>query len=145
MKKLEFFESLFLFLFTSIYIWVLGIPLFVMTIIAGEYGITAIFFFCLCFPFLLYPTLMSKITIDEKGVQKALLKKFKKQFFAWETIQDYVVVTRPNGYAYLVISQEKIKHTSFEEVAKDKKCLYFTYNQKAMDFIKEYVPLEREE
>lgn len=125
--------------------WVTGTPLFVMTIIAEKYGITAIFFFCLCLPLMLYPTLMSKITLDEKGVQKALLKRFKKQFFAWETIQDYTVVTRPNGYAYLVISQEKIKHTSFEEVTKDKKCLYFTYNQKAMDFIKEYVPLEREE
>ena len=144
MKKICFLDSLPLFLFASIVSWGMSIPLVILGMYIKEYLLIGIFF---GIPFiltiLLYIDTMSKIEIDEHGIQKSLFKRFNKQYLTWEMIQDLVVITRPNGYVYLVLSQEKIFRTSFAEIKRNKKCLYFTYNQKALDFIEAHIQLKK--
>ncbi|MBQ7314545.1 MAG: hypothetical protein IJW83_00850, partial [Clostridia bacterium] len=54
-------------------------------------------------------------------------------------IQNCRIVTRPNGYAYVVVGKEKITERSFDEIRKGKKHIFFAYNQQALDLIKYYV------
>lgn len=86
-------------------------------------------------PILLYPRLMSKIHLDETGIRKTVFRKSKARFIKWEDVRDVQVLTRPNGYAYLLVSDSKIECKNFEEVLKEKKIIYFTYKNEAVEFI----------
>ena len=88
----------------------------------------------------LYPRLMSKIHLDETGIRKTVFRKSRAQFINWENVQDVQVLTRPNGYAYLLVSDRKIACKSFEEVLKEKNIIYFTYNEKAVEFMHDQIP-----
>ena len=88
----------------------------------------------------LYPRLMSKIHLDETGIRKTVFRKSRAQFINWEDVQDVQVLTRPNGYAYLLVSDRKIACKSFEEVLKEKNIIYFTYNEKAEEFMHDQIP-----
>ena len=83
----------------------------------------------------LYPRLMSKIHLDETGIRKTVFRKSKARFIKWEDVRDVQVVTRPNGYAYILVSDSKITCKSFEEVLKEKNIIYFTYKSEAVEFI----------
>ena len=91
-------------------------------------------------PILLYPRLMSKIHLDETGIRKTVFRKSKARFIKWEDVRDVQVLTRPNGYAYLLVSDRKIECKSFEEVLKEKNIIYFKYNEKALEFIHDMRP-----
>ena len=91
-------------------------------------------------PIVLYPRLMSKIHLDETGIRKTVIRKSKAQFLRWEEVCDVQVVTRPNGYAYLLVSDGKIECKSFEEALKQKNIIYFTYNEKAVEFMHDQIP-----
>ena len=88
----------------------------------------------------LYPRLMSKIHLDETGIRKTVFRKSKARFIKWEDVRDVQVLTRPNGYAYLLVSDRKIECKSFEEVLKEKNIIYFTYNEKALEFMHDQLP-----
>ena len=88
----------------------------------------------------LYPSSMSKIHLDETGIRKTVFRKSKAQFLRWEEVCDVQVVTRPNGYAYLLVSDSKIECKSFEEALKQKNIIYFTYNEKAVEFMHDQIP-----
>lgn len=68
-------------------------------------------------------------------LEKIVFRKTKAQFIKWEDVKDIQILTRPNGYAYVIISDSKIKTMSSEEVLKRKNIIYFTYNDKAIKFI----------
>ena len=60
-------------------------------------------------------------------------------FIKWEDVRDVQILTLPNGYAYVIISNRQIKSKSFEEVLKEKNVIYFTYNNEAVEFINDKV------
>ena len=82
---------------------------------------------------------MSKIHLDETGISKIVFRKSKEQFIKWEDVRDAQILTLPNGYAYVIISNSQIKSKSFEEVLKEKNVIYFTYNNEAVEFINDKV------
>ncbi len=147
-NKLEFFDSLALFLFATVLIEILSLPLLIVFIavtiatptdIYAWIGIVTTVGGMILVPLVLYPRTMCKICIDDEGITKSLFKKSKKQFLPWNGIEDYVIVTRPTGNSYIVISDKTITEKSFEDVLKNKKQIYFSYNQKAFDIIKQKV------
>ena len=79
---------------------------------------------------------MDKIYLNELGIKKIIFRKSKQQFIKWEDIKDIQMLTRPNGYIYVIISDKQIETESFEKVLKDKNIIYFSYNEKAIQFIK---------
>ena len=80
---------------------------------------------------------MTKICLNEIGVKKQVFRKNKVQLIKWEDISDVQVLTRSNGYSYIIIiiSDKPIKSKCLEEVLKEKNIIYFTFNKKAIDFI----------
>lgn len=86
-------------------------------------------------PIIIYPRTMSKICLNETGIKKIVFRESKAQFINWEDICEVQILTRPNGYSYVVVSNSFQKNDSFEEVIKDKNVIYFTYNKKAIEFI----------
>lgn len=49
-----------------------------------------------------------------------LVLKNKGLLIKWEDISDVQVLTRSNGYSYIIISNKPIKFKCFEEVLKEK-------------------------
>lgn len=141
-EKLEFTDSKALFFVANGIMWVFALIFFYVFIKIFNpydimYWIAVISIYggvVLAFA-VTYPRCMCRITIDENGIEKRLLKKYKKKYIAWEEAKDYIVITRPNGYAYLAVSKDKITEKSFNEVLKNKTIIFFTYRKDAYDII----------
>lgn len=141
-KELKFYTALPLFIMVVCILWGIALSLiyfFVIFYDASDFAwwlsVVSIYGISIGLPILLYPRLMSKIHFDETGIRKTVFRKSKAQFIKWEDVRDVQVLTRPNGYAYLLVSNSKIKSNSFEEVLKEKNIIYFTYNSEAVEFI----------
>ncbi len=140
-KELTFYTALPLFIMTTCLMWGMTLSLIYFIVISYdasfEWWILVILLYggSVGLPILLYPRLMAKIHLDETGIRKTIFRKSKAQFINWEDVQDVQVLTRPNGYAYLLVSDSKIECKSFEEVLKEKNIIYFTYNNEAVEFM----------
>ena len=141
-KELKFHTDLPLFIIVACLMWGMSlgfIYVFVITYDPSDFmwwlAVVLIYGDGIGLPILLYPRLMSKIHLDETGIRKTVFRKSKARFIKWEDVRDVQVVTRPNGYAYLLVSDSKIECKSFEEVLKEKNIIYFTYNDKAVEFM----------
>lgn len=146
-KEIIFYTALPLFIMSICLLWIPSLSMIYCFVISYDvsdfawwlaviltYGIS------IGLPILLYPRLMSKIHLDETGIRKTVFRKSKVQFIKWEDVRDVQVLTRPNGYAYLLVSDSKIECKSFEEALKEKNIIYFTYNSKAIEFIHDKLP-----
>lgn len=141
-KELKFHTDLPLFILTTCLMWGMSLSMiyaFVISYDASDFmwwlAVILIYGMSIGLPILLYPRLMSKIQLDETGIKKTVFRKSKARFIKWEDVRDVQVVTRPNGYAYLLVSDSKITCKSFEEVLKEKNIIYFTYKSEAVEFI----------
>lgn len=145
-SKLKFYTSLPLFILTTCLMWGMSLSLiyiFVITFDATDFwwwvSVILLYGLSIAIPILIYPVTMSKIHLDETGIKKTVFRKSKGQFIKWEDVCDVQILTRPNGYAYVIISNNKINAKSFEEVIKEKNIIYFTYNDKAVEFINDKI------
>ena len=145
-KELKFYTSLPLFIIVVCVMWGVSLSLiypFVVSFDATDFwwwvSVFLIYGLSIGLPILIYPRTMSKIHLDETGISKIVFRKSKKQFIKWEDVRDIQILTRPNGYAYVIISNSQIKSKSFEEVLKEKNVIYFTYNNEAVEFINDKV------
>lgn len=145
-KELKFYTSLPLFIIVVCVMWGISLSLiypFVITFDATDFwwwvSVFLIYGLSIGLPILIYPRTMSKIHLDETGVSKIVFRKSKEQFIKWEDVRDVQILTLPNGYAYVIISNSQIKSKSFEEVLKEKNVIYFTYNKEAVEFINDKV------
>ena len=141
-NELKFYVSLPLYIFTVCLMWIMALPLvfvFVISFDASDYAwwllVISIYGIAIALPIIIYPRTMSKIHLNEVGIQKFLFRKSKAQFIRWEEVKDVKILTLPNMYSYVIISDNRINATSFKEVLKSKNIIYFTYNKKAIDFI----------
>ena len=146
-KELKFYTDLPLFIIVACLMWGMSlgfIYVFVITYDPSDFmwwlAVVLIYGDGIGLPILLYPRLMSKIHLDETGIRKTVFRKSRAQFINWEDVQDVQVLTRPNGYAYLLVSDRKIACKSFEEVLKEKNIICFTYNEKAVEFMHDQIP-----
>ena len=145
-KELEFYTDLPLFIMTICLMWGMTLGMLYFIVISYdasfEWWLLVILLYggSIGLPILLYPRLMSKIHLDETGIRKTVFRKSKARFIKWEDVRDVQVLTRPNGYAYLLVSDRKIECKSFEEVQKEKNIIYFTYNEKALEFMHDQIP-----
>ena len=145
-KELKFYTSLPLFIIVVCVMWGISLSLiypFVITFDATDFwwwvSVFLIYGLSIGLPILIYPRTMSKIHLDETGISKIVFRKSKKQFIKWEDVYDAQILTRPNGYSYVIISNRQIKSNSFEEVLKEKNVIYFTYNNEAVEFINDNI------
>ena len=145
-KELKFYTSLPLFITVVCVMWGISLSLiypFVITFDATDFwwwvSVFLIYGLSIGLPILIYPRTMSKIHLDETGISKIVFRKRKEQFIKWEDVRDAQILTLPNGYAYVIISNSQIKSKSFEEVLKEKNVIYFTYNNEAVEFINDKV------
>lgn len=145
-KELKFYTSLPLFIIVVCVMWGISLSLiypFVITFDATDFwwwvSVFLIYGLSIGLPILIYPRTMSKIHLDETGVSKIVFRKSKEQFIKWEDVRDVQILTLPNGYAYVIISNSQIKSKSFEEVLKEKNVIYFTYNNEVVEFINDKV------
>lgn len=145
-KELKFYTSLPLFIIVVCVMWGVSLSLiypFVVSFDATDFwwwvSVFLIYGLSIGLPILIYPRTMSKIHLDETGVSKIVFRKSKEQFIKWEDVRDVQILTLPNGYAYVIISNSQIKSKSFEEVLKEKNVIYFTYNNEAVEFINDKV------
>lgn len=145
-KELKFYTSLPLFIIVVCVMWGVSLSLiypFVVSFDATDFwwwvSVFLIYGLSIGLPILIYPRTMSKIHLDETGISKIVFRKSKKQFIKWEDVRDVQILTLPNGYAYVIISNSQIKSKSFEEVLKEKNVIYFTYNNEAVEFINDKV------
>jgi len=145
-KELKFYTSLPLFIIVVCVMWGVSLSLiypFVVSFDATDFwwwvSVFLIYGLSIGLPILIYPRTMSKIHLDETGISKIVFRKSKKQFIKWEDVRDVQILTLPNGYAYVIISNSQIKSESFEEVLKEKNVIYFTYNNEAVEFINDKV------
>ena len=145
-KELKFYTSLPLFIIVVCVMWGISLSLiypFVVSFDATDFwwwvSVFLIYGLAIGLPILIYPRTMSKIHLDETGISKIVFRKSKEQFIKWEDVRDVQILTRPNGYAYVIISNSQIKSKSFEEVLKEKNVIYFTYNKEAVEFINDKV------
>ena len=145
-KELKFYTSLPLFIIVVCVMWGVSLSLiypFVVSFDATDFwwwvSVFLIYGLSIGLPILIYPRTMSKIHLDETGISKIVFRKSKKQFIKWEDVRDVQILTLPNGYAYVIISNSQIKSKSFEEVLKEKYVIYFTYNNEAVEFINDKV------
>lgn len=145
-KELKFYTSLPLFIIVVCVMWVVSLSLiypFVVSFDAADFwwwvSVFLIYGLSIGLPILIYPRTMSKIHLDETGISKIVFRKSKEQFIKWEDVRDVQILTLPNGYAYVIISNSQIKFKSFEEVLKEKNVIYFTYNNEAVEFINDKV------
>ena len=145
-KELKFYTSLPLFIIVVCVMW--GVSLSIIYPIVVSFDATDFWWWVFVFliyglsiglPILIYPRTMSKIHLDETGISKIVFRKSKEQFIKWEDVRDAQILTLPNGYAYVIISNSQIKSKSFEEVLKEKNVIYFTYNNEAVEFINDKV------
>ena len=141
-NELKFYTSLPLFLLTTCLIWGISLSLiyiFIITFDASDFwwwlSVFSIYGISISLPIIIYPRTMAKIYLNEIGIKKTIFRKSKAHFIKWEDVQDVQVLTRPNGYSYILISNSPIKCKSFDEVLKMKNIIYFTYNHKAFHFI----------
>ncbi|MBE6697733.1 MAG: hypothetical protein E7581_04340 [Ruminococcaceae bacterium] len=140
-KELKFYTALPLYIMTVCLMWGMTLGMLYFIVISYdasfEWWLLVILLYggSIFLSVGLYPRLMSKIHLDETGIRKTVFRKSKARFIKWEDIRDVQVVTRPNGYAYLLVSDSKIECKSFEEVLKEKNIIYFTYNHKAVEFM----------
>ena len=146
-KELEFYTDLPLYIITVCLLWIPSLCMIYAVVISYDASDFAWWLLVILLYggsiFLsvgLYPRLMSRIRLDETGIRKTVFRKSKAQFLRWEEVCDVQVVTRPNGYAYLLVSDSKIECKSFEEVLKENSIIYFTYNEKALEFIHDMRP-----
>jgi hypothetical protein len=145
-KELKFYTSLPLFIIVVCVMWGVSLSLiypFVVSFDATDFWwwveVFLIYGLSIGLPILIYPRTMSKIHLDETGISKIVFRKSKEQFIKWEDVHDAQILTLPNGYAYVIISNSQIKSKSFEEVLKEKNVIYFTYNNEAVEFINDKV------
>ena len=145
-KELKFYTSLPLFIIVVCVMWGVSLSLiypFVVSFDAADFwwwvSVFLIYGLSIGLPILIYPRTMSKIHLDETGISKIVFRKSKEQFIKWEDVRDVQILTLPNGYAYVIISNSQIKSKSFEEVLKEKNVIYFTYNNEAVEFINDKV------
>lgn len=145
-KELKFYTSLPLFIIVVCVMWGVSLSLiypFVVSFDATDFwwwvSVFLIYGLSIGLPILIYPRTMSKIHLDETGVSKIVFRKSKEQFIKWEDVRDVQILTLPNGYAYVIISNSQIKSKSFEEVLKEKNVIYFTYNNEAVEFINDKI------
>lgn len=145
-KELKFYTSLPLFIIVVCVMWGVSLSLiypFVVSFDATDFwwwvSVFLIYGLSIGLPILIYPRTMSKIHLDETGISKIVFRKSKKQFIKWEDVRGVQILTLPNGYAYVIISNSQIKSKSFEEVLKEKNVIYFTYNNEAVEFINDKV------
>ena len=146
-KELKFHTDLPLFIIVACIMWGMSlgfIYVFVITYDPSDFvwwlAVVLIYGDGIGLPILLYPRLMSKIHLDETGIRKTVFRKSKARFIKWEDVCDVQVLTRPNGYAYVLVSDHKITCKSFEEVLKENSIIYFTYNEKALEFLHDMLP-----
>lgn len=146
-KELKFYTDLPLFIIVACISWGMSIGfiyVFVITYDPSDFlwwlAVVLTYGDGIGLPIVLYPRLMSKIHLDETGIRKTVFRKSKARFIKWEDVQDVQVLTRPNGYAYLLVSDRQIACKSFEEVLKEKSIIYFSYNNKAIEFIHDMRP-----
>ena len=145
-KELKFYTSLPLFIIVVCVMWGVSLSLiypFVVSFDAADFwwwvSVFLIYGLSIGLPILIYPRTISKIHLDETGIGKIVFRKSKEQFIKWEDVRDVQILTLPNGYAYVIISNSQIKSKSFEEVLKEKNVIYFTYNNEAVEFINDKV------
>ena len=140
-KELKFYTALPLYILTTCLMWGMTLGMLYFIVISYdasfEWWLLVILLYggSIFLSVGLYPRLMSKIRLDETGIRKTVFRKSKARFIKWEDVRDVQVLTRPNGYAYLLVSDSKIECKSFEEVLKEKNIIYFTYNTKAVEFM----------
>ena len=145
-KELKFYTALPLYIMTICLMWGMTLGMLYFIVISYdasfEWWLLVILLYggSIFLSVGLYPRLMSKIHLDETGIRKTAFRKSKAQFLRWEEVCDVQVVTRPNGYAYLLVSDGKIECKSFEEALKQKNIIYFTYNEKAVEFMHDQIP-----
>ena len=140
-KELKFYTALPLYIMTICLMWGMTLGMLYFIVISYdasfEWWLLVILLYggSIFLSVGLYPRLMSRIRLDETGIRKTVFRKSKARFIKWEDVRDVQVVTRPNGYAYLLVSDSKITCKSFEEVLKEKNIIYFTYKSEAVEFI----------
>ena len=141
-NELKFYTSLPLFILTTCLIWGISLSLiypFIITFDASDFwwwlSVFSIYGISISLPIIIYPRTMAKIHLNEIGIKKTIFRKSKEHFIKWDDVQDVQVLTRPNGYSYILISNSRIKCKSFDEVLKTKNIIYFLYNSKAIEFI----------
>ncbi len=146
-KELKFYTALPLYIMTTCLMWGMTLGMLYFIVICYDasdfaWWLSVILLYggSIGLSIGLYPRLMSKIHLDETGIRKTVFRKSRAQFINWEDVQDVQVLTRPNGYAYLLVSDRKIACKSFEEVLKEKNIIYFTYNEKAVEFMHDQIP-----
>ncbi len=149
-NELKFYTSLPLFILTTCLIWGISLSLiyiFIITFDASDFwwwlSVFSIYGISISLPIIIYPRTMAKIHLNEIGIKKIIFRKSKEHFIKWDDVQDVQVLTRPNGYSYILISNGPIKCKSFDEVLKTKNIIYFTYNDKAFHFINDKINNER--
>lgn len=141
-NELKFYTSLPLFILTTCLIWGISLSLiyiFIITFDASDFwwwlSVFSIYGISISLPIIIYPRTMAKIHLNEIGIKKTIFRKSNEHFIKWDDVQDVQVLTRPNGYSYILISNSPIKCKSFDEVLKTKNIIYFLYNIKAIEFI----------
>ena len=140
-KELKFYTALPLYIMTICLMWGMTLGMLYFIVISYdasfEWWLLVILLYggSIFLSVGLYPRLMSRIRLDETGIRKTVFRKSKARFIKWDDVRDVQVVTRPNGYAYLLVSDSKITCKSFEEVLKEKNIIYFTYKSEAVEFI----------
>ena len=139
-NELKFYTSLPLFILTTCLIWGISLSLiypFIITFDASDFwwwlSVFSIYGISISLPIIIYPRTMAKIYLNEIGIKRIIFRK--EHFIKWDDVQDVQVLTRPNGYSYILISNSPIKCKSFDEVLKTKNIIYFLYNSKAIEFI----------
>ena len=149
-NELKFYTSLPLFILTTCLIWGISLSLiyiFIITFDASDFwwwiSVFSIYGISISLPIIIYPRTMAKIYLNETGIKKTIFRKSKEHFIKWDDVQDVQVLTRPNGYSYILISNSPIKCKSFDEVLKTKNIIYFSYNSKAIEFIKANVKISQ--
>jgi len=150
-NKLEFFDSLGLYLVAVLTFDIIALGLlyvfikfFDPTDPAWWLSVILIYGDAIAMTVGLYPRCMSKIYLTPEGIEKKLFKNLNKQSFIWDEIKDCQIITRPNGYSYIVVSDEPIKRTSFSDSLKNKKhCICFTYNKEALEYINNQLKTEK--
>ena len=149
-NELKFYTSLPLFILTTCLIWGISLSLiyiFIITFDASDFwwwlSVFSIYGISISLPIIIYPRTMAKIHLNHIGIKKIIFRKSKEHFIKWDDVQDVQVLTRPNGYSYILISNGPIKCKSFDEVLKTKNIIYFTYNDKAFHFINDKINNER--
>lgn len=145
-NELKFYTSLPLFILITCLIWGISLSLiyiFIITFDASDFwwwlSVFSIYGISISLPIIIYPRTMAKIHLNEIGIKRIIFRKSKEHFIKWDDVQDVQILTRPNGYSYILISNGPIKCKSFDEVLKTKNIIYFSYNDKAFRFINDKI------